>query len=162
MANLGTAERTRLFTAVDEVAHEFDVMIVDTGAGIGSNSVSFASSVDEVLLVTTPDPTALRDAYAMTKVLHKRSGVDRISLVANQVRSAPEGAEIHEKLKSIIQRFMAVELEYLGYVSYDTTVRHGCATGEPFVLAAPQSAPAREMAGIARRIAAGISAGERC
>ena len=54
--------------AIDRVSKDFDVLIVDTGAGIGSNAVDFASSADEVLLVATPDPTSLRDAYAMASV----------------------------------------------------------------------------------------------
>ncbi len=153
MANLTGAERQRLATAVSDYASDFDVLIIDTGAGIGSNAVAFASSADEVLLVCTPDPTALRDAYAMAKVLHRRSGVDRVRLVANQVGSDGEGRELHARLQDIVQRFMTLDLDYLGFIPRDDDVRLGVAAGEPYVVGSPHGAASRAIKMLGRRIA---------
>lgn len=152
MANLSQRERTVLTQAVSEAATAFDVLIIDTGAGIGSNAVSFASGADDVLLVTTPDPTALRDAYAMAKVLNRRSGVDRVQLVSNQVSSEHEGAELHEQLRRIAKQFLSLELSYLGCLLRDSSVREGVVAGSPFMLSAPESIAARCMRGLARRL----------
>ncbi|HEX6246217.1 MAG TPA: AAA family ATPase, partial [Polyangiales bacterium] len=116
MANLSPRDRDRLSNAIDECAAAYDVLLTDTGAGINSNSVSFAASADEVLLVATPDPQSMRDAYAMVKVLTKRAGVETIRFVANQVNSEAQGAELHDTLRGLIRRFLPTELSYLGCV----------------------------------------------
>ncbi|MFK7988944.1 MAG: MinD/ParA family protein [Sandaracinaceae bacterium] len=152
VANLDASQRARLWDIVEKAARDFDVLVIDTGAGIGSNAVGFASYADEVLLVTTPDPTALRDAYAMAKVLHRRSGVDRIHLVANQVASEREGAEIHARIDGIVRRFLTLRLEYLGGVPRDEAVREAVTRGEPLVLTAKSSAAARAISGLVRRL----------
>ncbi len=143
MANLSLNERRRLTLAIDEAASDFDVLIVDTGAGIGSNAVAFASSADDVLLVATPDPTSMRDAYAMAKVLHRRSGVDRINLVANQVESEIQGAELHQTIQRIAARFMTLQISYLGCIPFDESVRQGVVEGQPCVLSDPSCAASR-------------------
>ena len=152
MANLGVRERRALGEMVRDITDRFDVLVIDTGAGIGSNAVEFAASADDVLLVATPDPTSMRDAYAMAKVLHRRSGVDAIQLVANQVSSDAEGALIHDRLDSIVRRFLALELGYLGCIPRDDSVQRGVATGQPFVIGAPRSTATRATEGIVRRL----------
>ena len=152
VANLDAAQRSRLWDLVEEVAQDFDVLVIDTGAGIGSNAVGFASYADDVLLVTTPDPTSLRDAYAMAKVLHRRAGVDRVQVVANQVHSEREGAEIHARMHSIVRRFLMLDLGYLGAIPIDAAVREHVAAGQPFVLGAPHSNAARAIEILARRL----------
>lgn len=152
MANLEPGQRSRLIQAVHEAAQAYDVLLIDTGAGIGSTSVYFASAADEVLLVATPDPTAIRDAYAMAKVLHRRCGVDRIKLVANQVHNALSGADLHARLDEIVTRFLALELDYLGYVPWDKEVIGSARRGRPHVLGAPQSPASRAVAALAARL----------
>ena len=152
MANLDPGQRSRLIQAVHEAAQAYDVLLIDTGAGIGSTSVYFASAADEVLLVSTPDPTAIRDAYAMAKVLHRRCGVDRIKLVSNQVGNALAGAELHARLDEIVTRFLALELDYLGYVPWDKEVIRSARRGRPLVLSAPTSPASRAVAALAARL----------
>ena len=152
VANLDSAQRAALWDLIVEVAQDFDALIIDTGAGIGSNAVGFASYADDVLLVTTPDPTSLRDAYAMAKVLHRRAGRDRIHVVANQVQSEREGAEIHDRMNAIVRRFLMLELAYLGAVPRDEVVRECVALGQPVVLRSPTSLAGRALETLARRL----------
>ncbi|MEM6954261.1 MAG: MinD/ParA family protein [Myxococcota bacterium] len=152
MANMSTEERGRLQSAVQDLARGYDVLLVDTGAGIGSNAVAFAGGADEAVLVVTPDPTSLRDAYAMAKVLHRRSGIDQIRVVANQVHSDAEGAEIFDRLNEIVQRFMTLQLVFLGSIAMHAAVRSAVVDGTPYVLAQPESLPARAVQAIARRL----------
>lgn len=152
MANMETKERTALTEAIQKISDGFDVLVIDTGAGIGSNAVSFSATAEEILLVTTPDPTALRDAYAMAKVLHRRSGVNRINLVANQVSSETEGLYLHERLRDIVDRFLTLDLVYLGAIPRDTSVRESVVSGEPYILRAPASPASRATTMLAERI----------
>jgi len=138
MANLQSAEREHLHKALRELAAEYDVVLIDTGAGIGANSVGFAALGSHILLVTTPDPTSLRDAYAMAKVLHRRAGVDNIRVIANQVSSEANGLEVYERLLSITRRFLSLELDYLGCVPRDESVSRAVAQGQPYVIGAPR------------------------
>jgi flagellar biosynthesis protein FlhG len=154
MANLSPGDRDMLTNAIDECAQNYDVLLTDTGAGINSNSVSFASSADEVLLVATPDPTSMRDAYAMAKVLAKRAGVETIRFVANQVSSESQAAEQHDTLRGLIRRFLPIELSYLGCIPRDELVRQGAASGSPFLLKAPDGHAARAIQAIAQRLIA--------
>jgi flagellar biosynthesis protein FlhG len=143
MANLESREREMLHGALRELASDYDVLLIDTGAGIGTNSVAFAALGSEILLVTTPDPTSLRDAYAMSKVLHRRIGVERIRVIANQVASEAGGIEVFERLLGITRRFLSLELDYLGCVPKDESVPRAVAQGHPYVIGAPRSAATR-------------------
>jgi flagellar biosynthesis protein FlhG len=152
MANLAPSDRDMLTNAIDGCAASYDVLLTDTGAGINSNSVSFAAGADEVLLIVTPDPTSMRDAYAMAKVLAKRAGVETIRFVANQVNSEAQGVELHATLSGLIHRFLPIELTYFGCVPRDELVRQGAAAGSPFILKAPDSKPARAIQALAQRL----------
>ncbi len=152
MANLSPPERSLLIRAVHDAAEAYDVLLIDTGAGIGSNAVYFASSADEVLLVATSEPASIRDSYAMAKVLHRRSAVDRIKLVANQVRSTSEGAQLHMRMNNIVQRFLALDLELAGSIPWDREVEAGARAGRPHILRAPRSQASRAVTALAARL----------
>lgn len=152
MANLSSAEREKVRLVIEDLATRFDILIIDTGAGIGANSVGFAALANEIILVTTPEPTALRDAYAMAKVLNKRAGVASIELVANQVASEVGGLEVYERLLGIAQRFLTLELSYLGCIPKDESVSRAVASGHPYVLGAPQSKAARALESLVERL----------
>ncbi len=152
VANLDAAQRARLWDLVEDAAVGYDALIIDTGAGIGSNAVGFASYADDVLLVTTPDPSSLRDAYAMAKVLHRRGGVDRVCVLANQVMNQREGAEIYARMDSVVRRFLTLELAFMGAVPRDDVVREGVAMGHPFVMRKPDSSAATAINNLVRRL----------
>jgi flagellar biosynthesis protein FlhG len=153
MADISAQERSRIISDIDRVAEGFDVLIIDTGPGIGSMPVNFACSADEVLLVLTPDPTALRNAYAMAKVLERRGGLDKLYLVSNQVDGDLGGSEIYQQLDTIVRQCLTIDLDYLGSVPDDNSVRKCAASGRPFVLERPRSLAARAVRGIAKRLA---------
>mgnify|MGYP002780459116 CR=1 FL=1 len=152
MANLGPVERNRLADAVEELSASYDLLIVDTGAGIGCNSVVFGA-LGRVILVVTPDPTSLRDAYAMAKVLHRRCGVQTIELLANQVASERDGVDVHARMQQIVARFLPLELRYLGGVPRDESVQRAAISGCPFILRTPDSLASRATAAIVERLA---------
>ncbi|MGM0578360.1 MAG: MinD/ParA family protein [Myxococcota bacterium] len=143
MAALADGERLRVLEAVEGLDERFDTVLVDTPAGIGANAQFFAGAAQEVLVVATPEPTSLADAYAMVKVLSRRCGIDRVGVVLNQVTNEMEGREIFERLSVLTSRFLPVVLELVGQVPRDAHVREAAMSQAPLLTAYP-SAPASQ------------------
>ncbi len=154
IANLSDVERVALRRALAPIAGRFDVVVVDTGAGIGSNAVSFAASGEEVILVITPDPTSMRDAYAMAKSLWRRHGVRRVEVVMNQVASEDEGRRLWATFDELCGRFLDIEVGLLGSIPRDPQVPMAVARGVPVPIAQPGSPAALAISGIVRRLVA--------
>src|ERR1044071_413664 len=115
MADLSDDDRQRLVAALAELEFQADVIIIDTGAGISPNVLSFTRAADHVLVVTTPEPTAITDAYAVIKVIAK-DGMDRhISLLVNQVRSTAEAKLVHERVAKVAKNFLGVNVLDAGH-----------------------------------------------
>ncbi len=151
MANLSLGERARLLGLVDEAGAAHDVVVVDTGAGIGSNAVDFVVDADEALVVVSPDPTSLRDAYAMIKVLDRRGGVQSALVVTNQVDDV-EGASVFARLDDLVRRFLGVRLEHVGSVPRDRAVRDATLAGQPFVVCSPRAQASQAIARLSSRV----------
>jgi flagellar biosynthesis protein FlhG len=141
LARLSQDERRRLLDAMGEL-DEYDTVLIDTPAGIGSNALFFAGAAQEIFVVATPEPTALADAYAMIKVLHHRQGIDRIGLVLNQTRD-DEAFGIFERLSTLTARFLSVVLELVGSVPQDPHVPESVKMQQPILIAFP-AAPASQ------------------
>ena len=145
-----------------------DVIIVDTGAGISSSVIEFVASSPEVLLVTTPEPTSITDSYALLKALAMHQDFDRdavkINVVANKVNSASESKAIYEKLSAVVERFLGIELIYLGDVPYDSNITRAVMKQKPVSIAYPSSNPARAIRTISERLMNGddgVTAGKK-
>ena len=96
MADLSDADRQRIVTAMGELEAKADVILIDTGAGISPNVLAFTRAADHVLVITTPEPTAITDAYAVVKVISRDNAERRVSLLVNQaeIRPKPESFTI--------------------------------------------------------------------
>jgi len=103
-----------------------DIIIVDTGAGIADSVMEFVKISEEVVLVTTPEPTSIMDSYALLKALSRSEGFDsgrtRVHVMANRVMEEGEGNALYEKLKVVVDKFLGIELHFLGIVPYDVNV----------------------------------------
>ena len=153
LANMSDQERYSLFSAIDTVEERFDTLILDIGAGIGANAVQFAGAAQKVVVVSSPEPTALADAYGFIKVLHNECAIKQVFLVANMVRSPAEGEEVYMKLASMLDRFLGVSLYYLGAVTQDNAVGRSVRTGVPVLVGKPESAASQCIMSVARRLA---------
>lgn len=152
MANLDVKKRYELFEAIDGLEDDFDVVVLDTGAGIGSNAVSFAGAASDVLIVVNPDPTSLADAYAFMKVTATKFGVKRFNIVSNRVSGAADGEDVYRRLSDFTARFLSVGLDYLGYVPKDAAVARAVRNGTPLLIGDPEAPASRCVNGIARKI----------
>ena len=148
MADLTDFDRQRIVDALAELEETADIILIDTGAGISPNVLSFTRAADHVLVLTTPEPTAITDAYAVIKVI-SRSGGDghllghggadrRISLLVNQARSPGEARVVHERIAKVARQFLGVSVLDAGYLYADEQVPFAVRKRTPFVLAAPK------------------------
>ncbi len=139
MVSLGADDHLRLERMFEALFPHFDVIIVDTAAGIGSSVLWFNTFVKNNIVVLTPDPTAITDAYALIKVLSQRHQRKEYHLVLNQVADAAEGRQVFEKLENVAGKFLNAKLAYLGAVVSDAVVSTAVRRQQPFVTAFPDS-----------------------
>ncbi|WP_428939479.1 MinD/ParA family protein [Fontivita pretiosa] len=165
MADLSDFDRQRIVEALGELESRTDIIIIDTGAGISPNVLSFTRAADHVLVVTTPEPTAITDAYAVIKVL-SRGGVGaaadastqrRISLLVNQARSASESRVVYERIAKVAKQFLNVDVYEAGYVPADENVPLAVRRRTPFLLAAPRCPASQGIAQLAMRLEQGLA-----
>ncbi len=122
LTNLSVEERLALTSSIERLDTRVDIMIIDTGAGISNNVMFFNTAAQEIIVVVTPEPTSLTDAYALMKVLMKKHGEKSFKLLVNSVRGEKEGKNIYSIISLVAGRFLNVSLEYLGYVVQDEKV----------------------------------------
>ena len=152
MANLSEEERQQMCAAIGQLEGSYDMMVIDTGAGIGATSMSFAAAADQPVLVVTPEPSSIADGYAVAKVLSSRLGVRRLWVLPNQVANAREAHHTFRRLATLVGRFLDLSLVQLGHVPTDRSVTCAVRAGRPFQLASPDAPAARGLRGVAQRL----------
>ena len=142
-------ERQRLMQKLTGCGQIADVILVDTGAGLGKNVMEFILAADEVLLVTTPEPTALTDAYAVMKAYSMYASAPSLKLVVNRVYDESESREVVAKLQQTSERFLHLPLECLGYIFEDGSVTKAVRSQKPFMVTNPSGTASRCIKGLA-------------
>lgn len=129
---------TQALGELDQIA---DIIIVDTGAGIAESVIDFATASSEILLMVTPEPTSITDAYALLKTLnrseHLKKGSTRVKMITNCVKSYEEGKDIFSKVSIVADKFLDLRLEHLGSMLEDTYVSKSIIQQTPFIIAYP-------------------------
>ena len=136
-------ERQRLMQKLSRCGQLADIILIDTGAGLGKNVMDFILAADEVLLVTTPEPTALTDAYAVMKAYSMYATQQNLRLVVNRVYNEAESREVVAKLQQTSERFLNMPIDCLGYIFEDAAVMRSVRRQTPFLAAQPGSVAAR-------------------
>jgi flagellar biosynthesis protein FlhG len=152
LENMNGDTRKRLLDAIDGLADRFDTLVVDIGAGIGHNQVEMTGVVPTVVVVATPEPLALADAYACIKVLSRKQQLRRAYLLPNRVRSQDEANEVVSRLNSLVTRFLDFTLVPLPAIPFDATVSDSAAEGMPIVVSRPDAPASRAIRHTARRL----------
>ena len=149
------AEKLLLQQKLADCAARADVILVDTGAGLGRNVMDFILAADEVILVTTPEPTSLTDAYAVMKAYSIYAAQKNLRLVINRVYEPKESREVALKLQRAAEKFLHMSVDCLGYVFEDASVTKAVRRQQPLIKAAPASAAARCIDALAEAIITG-------
>ena len=151
--------RDQLLQTIEAVKPQFDRVLLDTGAGISDVVLYTISLADEVVVVTTPEPTAMTDAYATIKVLATTQGRRALHLVVNQALKAGEGRVIRAQLQQVIDRYVTpgldapVTLDHLGDVPVDVAVREAVQKRQLLLELFPGAPAARAVVALAARMA---------
>jgi flagellar biosynthesis protein FlhG len=120
--DFGTDLRERMARLFNDCPWEMDVILVDIGAGIQSNVLSLHSPVFRTVIVLSPDPTSLTDAYGLIKLLRRHCGVTQVSAVVNQVTDGREARAVYQRLRDVASRFIDVQIDYLGHWEKDEKI----------------------------------------
>lgn len=139
MVELDQAQHAGLIRAFSEMQLKFDVLIVDTAAGISDMVLSFSRAAQDVVCVVCDEPASITDAYALIKLLSRDHGVFRFKIVANMVRSLREGQELFAKLTRVTDRFLDVALELSAVIPFDENVRRAVRKQKLITEVFPQS-----------------------
>lgn len=153
LANLDRQRQDRLIERLGVLDREADILLIDTGAGISQHVINFLASAGEILLVTTPEPTALTDVYGLIKVLHEKKTHRKVHTVVNMVKNVAEGEEVFQRLNKVVNKFLgSPEIGYLGAVNMDPQVTRSISDCYPLVLNRPRSPAAISIQKISRRL----------
>lgn len=147
LGDLTKDQLTYLVYKIKELESMADIIIIDTGAGISSAVMDFVVVSNEVILVTTPEPTSITDSYSLLKALNKRDDFDKsqnhIKIVANRVRSYEEGANLYNKLNVVVNKFLNFNIEFLGIIENDENMSKAVIQQKPISMAYPNSKGAK-------------------
>jgi len=139
LANLADAERHLLVDQLSRLERRADVCIIDTGAGIGDTVVAMAASADDCLVVTTPEPPSIADAYATIKILSRTARPPRLHLLVNMVGGRREARQVYERISAVARRFLGADVRSAGYIFCDGHVARAVRRRRPFVTEFPNS-----------------------
>lgn len=141
LADASRPERMKIVRALEEVELAADIILVDTGAGMGSGVRDFLVAADDILFVLTPDITSLADSYGLLKALHQERDFSGRSVysVINMVHSLTEAADVAQRFADCAQRFLNQEVENLGYIMKDATVGGATVRRTPYCIFRPQA-----------------------
>lgn len=152
LASLSAAQQQRLVAELTAMEADSDFMIIDTAAGIGPNVMSVLRAASEVIIVTTPDPTAVVDAYATIKVLHRHSPTKTVWIIVNNVVGIGDAAQIFGQIHAAAKRFLQHPLEHLGTIPRDAELGEAVRRQLPVVEFAPQAPASRSFRLIAKQL----------
>ncbi len=123
MVKLGPQEHAGLISAFSEIAHNMDVLLIDTAAGISDEVVNFLCAAQEIVVVVCNEPTSVTDAYALIKILNQQYGINKVRVVANMVRDEADAEMVFSKLVNVADRFLDIALMFAGYIPFDDHLR---------------------------------------
>lgn len=130
----------------------YDILIIDNGAGISKHSLTFSIFAHEVILVTTPEPTALTDAYRVLKAISYYKLKDKVKIIVNQVIDKQCGEEAFYKLSKTVEQFLSIQLDNIGFIYADQRVNKAIMSQSPIVLKYPYSIASKNIADICTNI----------
>lgn len=152
LTKLTDTQRLRLISELDNFNLSFDVLLIDTGAGISDNVLFFCSAAQETIVIVTPEPTSLADAYALIKILSRDFTESHFRILVNNARSDKEAFDTFRKLAIVADKFLNLSVDYLGYLPYDQHVKDAIIAQKGFIAMYPNSNFAKKLANIGKKM----------
>lgn len=116
---LTSGQKLRLLDGLDAMHNDFDYVLIDTEAGISENVTYFNTAAQEIIVITTPDPTAITDAYALMKLLSTQYHEKSFNLIVNQIQNENEALDVYRKLTIVSNRYLDISIDFLGSIPAD-------------------------------------------
>ncbi|MCH2161907.1 MAG: MinD/ParA family protein [Phycisphaerales bacterium] len=152
LANLNAVQRHELLEQLRALDRVVDVLLIDTGAGIGPDAIGFASAADTVMVVSTPEPTAMTDAYGAIKAISARTGASDMRLVVNMAGSEEEGLAVHKRIDMVARKHLDRAIPLGGIIPFDFSVVAAVKRRRILLREAPESGAMRAIGTIARTL----------
>ena len=153
--SLNRNEQRKLHKKLGRCSELANIIIIDTGAGLNRNVIEFILAAEEVLLITTPEPTALADAYAVIKAYTTYTERRNIKLVVNRIHDEEESEDVAEKINQTTKNFLGLSIDCLGYIYEDRVVLEAVHKQEPFIISHPKSSAARCVSELVKSLLSG-------
>lgn len=140
IANMSLEDRNSFIDGISQLS-DVDIIIIDTGAGVSPGVLSFVAAATEAIVVTTPEPTAITDAYGIIKIIATEIPhlQEPVKLLVNRVQSATDASKVSKRIIDISNQFLSTKIEYLGYVYEDDIVHQAILRQKPFSIVGPKS-----------------------
>jgi flagellar biosynthesis protein FlhG len=151
--NLSAVDRIRLMDEFDQLEEHFDIVLIDTAAGISENVTYFITAAQEVVVVASPEPTSITDVYALIKLLATRYNERSFHVLVNMVNDSKDALEVFARLCNVCSRFLDVSLDYLGFVLWDDRLMDAVKQQRAVCDLHPNAASSGCFQNLARRIA---------
>ena len=152
LSDLSKAQKLCLLSELNSLYDETDVLLIDTSAGISSNVMYFNMAAQEILIVVSPEPTSITDAYAMMKVLFLKHSENHFRLLVNSARNAEEAKEVFNNLSLVGQKFLNLSIDYWGYILQDDHVAKAVRQQKALVERYPHSPASRCFSDLAKKV----------
>ena len=149
---IGKAQLNSILLQLGKLDEEADVILIDTGAGLSDSVLSFVYATDEVIIVTTPEPTSITDAYALIKTIAKKDSNKTIKLVINRAEDGKEAEYLFKKFNGVTESFLGITLQNLGYIINDPNVIKAVKYQEPFVISYKKTLATKNISDIAQAL----------
>ena len=152
LLNMGNEQLSGLVSEIVHLEAPIDFIILDTGAGINDSVLQMVLASSETLVVTTPEPTAILDAYALVKTIVKRSQSHPLNIIINKCENNAEARRVQDGFIEVVGRHLGKNINPLGLVTYNHEVPHSIKRQVPITISAPNGHTTREITAIARSI----------
>jgi len=142
----------KLFLEKLDTLDEYDYILMDTGAGVNKDVLSFIAASEELIIITTPEPTSLTDGYSLIKATDHFKLKTKAKIIVNKAFTKEEGEETYNKFDRAVKRFLNIDIEYLGCILEDRKLVQSVRQQKPFIVLYPNCDAARDIENIAMKL----------
>ncbi len=152
LTQLTLDQKMKIITAIESLDEDYDIFLIDTGAGISDNVTFFCAASHDNVIILNSEPTSIADAYALIKVLHKEYGEKNFRIVINSVKNLKEAKDTFRKISLVSERFLGLSLDYLGALPFDDKIKDAIISQKPYVSLFPTSDFSKKLREIAKEL----------
>ncbi len=150
--DVGYKEIKKMLAASAKIEEKYDIILLDVGAGANKSVLSFTKAAGEAIIVLTPEPTSIMDAYSLIKLLSVQNYSGELKLLVNQVKSKKEAEQIVERMLETINKYLEVKIDLLGFISHDSVISKSIKKQNPVYRLYPEKPVSKEFKKIAHKL----------